>query len=277
MGEKENTALREAGEVRREVVRLLDEYIHLAAQMSEFENAFVTYVLLPGYHLQVAVKKRAFLEEEYKRIRENIEWNTYANSEELVQDIRQTLSRAETEYSGHEIPDPETAMPSESPVAGLDPQDMDLGLTDQEKAAITSQFKRSVVPKVHADTSDAPFEEFNSVLEAYKKKDFLLMQAFIIRYRGDPVRGETESEEEFAGRVAPDTAGDRKVLQKLSARIAGLRRNMTAKELESQKAVLEQLKSQNREVQMAIYKEAEEIVRLQNLLEELTKTVFTVH
>jgi NADH dehydrogenase/NADH:ubiquinone oxidoreductase subunit G len=277
MGDKDHPAVIAARNVRRQIDGLLDEYMDLAERMSELENAFMTYVLLPGYQLQLAVKKREFLEAEYARIANAIQRKAYASTEEIVQDVRQAISQAEVEFSGRELADKDTDAAARSPVAGLDPGDQDLDLTEEQKAAITGEFKRSVILKVHADTSDAPYEEFHSVLEAYKKKDFLLMKAFIIRYAGEFVRDEKEPEKDFVQRVVRSTSGDREVLEKLTARIDGLRQNMSAKELESQDEVLRQIKSQSREIQKAIYREAEELLRLESRLEALIKTTFTVH
>ena len=181
------------------------------------------------------------------------------------------------EFSGRELTDKDEETVSRSPLAGLDPGDQDLDLTEEEKASITGEFKRTVILKVHADTSDAPFEEFNSVVSAYKKKDFLLMKAFIIRYSDEIARAESESEEDFVERIVRSTTADRDVLEKLTARIDNLKRNMTRQELESQDGVLRQLKNQNREIQKAIYREAEELIRVQNLLQDLINTGFTVH
>jgi hypothetical protein len=277
MGDKEPSAVAKAKEVRRRIAQVLDEYTRLAARMSEFENAFMTYVLVPGYHLQTAVKKREFLESEYRRIRENVQKNAYSSTADIVRDVRQAVSHAETDFSGRDLPDRDHETVSRSPAAGLDPGDQDLDLTEEEKALITGEFKRTVLPKVHADTSDAPFEEFNSVLDAYRKKDFLLMKAFVIRYADELVRAEGEPLEDFVERVVRRAAGDRKVLEKLTARIDGLKRNMTAQELENQDEVLRQIKGQSREIQKAIYKEAEELLRIQSLLEGLIKTGLTVH
>jgi hypothetical protein len=277
MGDREHSDVTNAKDVRRRINELLDEYTRLAARMGEFENAFVTYVLLPGYHLQMAVKKREFLEREYRRIRENIQNQAYSATEDIVRDVRQAVRHAELEFSGRDLPDRDHETVFRSPAAGLDPGDQDFDLTEEDKAAIVAEFKRTVIPKVHADTSDAPFEEFDSVLAVYRKRDFLLMKAFVIRYAGEFVRAEGEPEEGFVERVVRTTAGDRKVLEKLTARIEGLKRNMTAQELENQDEVLRQIKSQNREIQKAIYKEAEELLRLQSLLEALIKTGFTVH
>jgi hypothetical protein len=277
MGAPEPSAVTKGKEVRRRIVLLLDEYTRLAARMSEFENAFMTHVLLPGYQLQLAVKKREYLEGEYARIRANIQRQAYSSTEEIVRDVRQAVSHAEVEFAGRDFPDPDHETASRSPWAGLDPGDQDLDLTDEDKASIRGEFKRTVIPRVHADTSDAPFEEFNAALDAYKKKDFLLMKAFVIRYAGEFVRAQGESEAGFVERVVRTTAGDRKILEKLTARIEGLKRNMTAQELENQDVVLRQIKSQNREIQKAIYKEAEELLRLQSLLEAIIKTGFTVH
>jgi hypothetical protein len=277
MGDKERSVATEAREVRRQIIQLLDDYTRLAARMSEFENAFVTYVLLPGYHLQMAVKKREFLEREYGRIRENVQRQAYSSRGDIVRDVRQAMSRAEMEFSGRDLPDQDNESVSHSPVAALDPGDMDFELTEEEKASITGEFKRTVIPRVHADTSDAPFEEFNAMLNVYRRKDFLLMKAFVIRYADGLARAEGELEDGFVERVLRTTAGDRKVLEKLTARIDALKLNMTTQELENQAQVLRQLENQNREIQKAIYREAEELLRLQNLLEELIKTGFTVH
>jgi len=277
MGDNEPSAVTRAKDVRRQINLLLDEYTRLAARMSEFENAFMTYVLLPGYQLQLAVKKREFLEKEYARIAKNIQRKTYPSTEEIARDVRQAVGRAEVEFSGRELADKDQETDPRSPVAGLDPWDQDLDLTEEQKASITGEFKRTVIPKVHADTSNAPFEDFNSVLAAYKKKDFLLMKAFVIRYADELVRGKGESEEDFVERIVRNTTGDRKVLEKLTARIDGLKQNMTAKELESQDEVLRQIKNQNREIQMAIYREAEDLIRIQNSLEDLIKKAFSVN
>lgn len=277
MGDQESSAVTKGKEVRRRIVLLLDEYTHLAARMSEFENAFMTYVLLPGYQLQLAVKKREFLEGEYARIRANIQRNAYSSTEEIVRDVRQAVGHAEVEFAGRDLPDRDHETASQSPWPGLDPGDQDFDLTEEDKAAIMAEFKRTVIPRVHADTSDAPFEEFNSVLAVYRQKDFLLMKAYVIRYAGEFVRAEGESEAGLVERVVRTTAGDRKVFEKLSARIEGLKRNMTAQELENQGEVLRQLINQNREIRKAIYREAEEFIRVQALLQDLIKTGFTVH
>lgn len=277
MGDREHSSVTKAREVRHRIGQLLDEYTRLAARMNEFENAFMTYVLLPGYQLQLAVKKREFLEREHSRIRANIQRKAYSSTEEIARDVRQAVSHAEVEFAGRDLPDRDRETVFRSPAAGLDPGDQDFGLTEEDKSAIMAEFKRTVIPKVHADTSDAPFEEFDSVLAVYRKKDFLLMNAYVIRYADAFIRAEDESREGFVERVVRTTAGDRKVLEELTARINGLKRNMTAQELENQGRVLKQIKDQNREIQKAIYKEAEELLRLQNLLEELIKTGFTVH
>jgi len=277
MGGKEHSAVTNAKDVRRRINELLDEYTRLAVRMSELENTFMTYVLLPGYQLQLAVKKREFLEGEHSRIRANIQRNAYSSTEEIIRDVRRSVSHAEVEFAGRDLPDRDHETVFRSPAAGLDPGDQDFDLTEEDKTAIMAEFKRAVIPRVHADTSDAPFEEFNSVLAVYRKKDFLLMKAYVIRYADEFVPAQGEPEKGFVERIVRATAGDRRVFEKLAARIEGLKRNMTAQELENQDEVLRQIKNQNREIQKAIYREAEELLRLQNLLEELIKTGFTVH
>src|SRR5512140_2101220 len=105
MEDKKPSAIAKAKEVRRRITLLLDEFTRLAARTSEFENAFMTYVLLPGYHLQTAVKKREFLEGEYRRIRDNIQKNAYSSTADIVRDVRQAVSHAELEFSGRDLSD----------------------------------------------------------------------------------------------------------------------------------------------------------------------------
>lgn len=62
----------DAEKIRSRLIRVLGDYNRLQANMAEMENMFLTHVLMPSYQLRDTVRRREFLEEEYKRIRERI-------------------------------------------------------------------------------------------------------------------------------------------------------------------------------------------------------------
>ena len=163
------------------------------------------------------------------------------------------------------------------PTSGLAAVDRDFDPDESEKGRIIRQFKRTVIPRIHSDTSDAPFEEFQTVYSAYKNRDYLMMKAFIIRYQKELVPRPGESADSFAKRAARRARECSEVLEKVEQRMANLRKDMTALELEEQEKVILQIKNQHREIQRATYEEAEKILRFQRLLGDLIKVPYTVH
>jgi len=264
----------ELSEIRIEIINLLDEYNKLSARMSEFESMFLTHVLLTGHQLQLAIQKRKFLEREYNRIRENIEWSVYANAEELENDIQQSLKHAEVAYVYKEDEQADEDLKAMSPTAGLELIESDAYLDEERKKEIIKEFKRVVIPKVHSDTSETPFEVFNTVYNAYKKRDYLLMEAFITQYRGELSQKEEEDLLTFLNLMTTYSPEYPSVLERLEKRLKRLKREMTIKELENPEEIRKQIQRQNREIRKAIYEEAEQVLHLRNCLEELKDQKF---
>jgi uncharacterized protein (UPF0335 family) len=276
MGKTKKTEPADAAKVRRRLIEVLADYNRLQANMAEMENMFLTHVLMPSYQLRDTVRRRELLEEEYKRIRERIKDNYYSSSAEVEEDVRNVLRRSTLESSQKSLEEAEELVPK-GPTAGLEVVDHDFAPDDREKDRIIREFKRTVIPRIHADTSDTPFEEYQTVYAAYKKRDYLMMKAFIIQYQGEIVPKPGEGAESFAKRAEKLVRESGEVLEKLEQRLADLKQNMTALELEEQEKVILQIRNQNKEILRAIYEEAEKILRLQKMLEELIKTPYMVH
>ncbi len=276
MKKKDPSALDPAA-TRAELLKALAEYNRLQANMGEMENMFLTHVLLPGYQLRETTQRREFFEAEFERIKERIKEGYYSSSSEVGEDVREVLKKSDLESGRKVLEEAEDDLLRQAPTSGLEIVDHDFQPSDREKDLIIGEFKRTVVPRIHADTSDTPFEEFQAVFSAYKKRDYLLMRAFIIQYQGDPEPKQGESAKAFAERAEKKAHEFRLVLEHLKTRIAGLRRQMSDLELEEQDRVMNQLKDQNKEILRAIYGEAEKVVRLRKMLEDLIKNPYTVH
>ena len=261
--------IQEINLVRERIVSLLKEYRILSEKMTKSENLFLSHVVLSGKHLQMTIEKRKFLEREYHRILENRNWGVYSSPEELEQDVKETLHRAEVEFfHGDENPDEELI--EQSYMYGWDAEESDSYGDEAKKKEIVREFRKIVMPKVHADTSETPFEVFNFVLGAYKRKDYLLMEAFVIEYRGELSDCPEDCDmPEFIDSLKSWSFDYPTVFGGLEERLQKTKKQMSVKELENFEAVQEQLIRQNKEINKAIIKEAEQILEVMKKLDEL--------
>jgi len=277
MPDKNHAITAEAERVRQRLIEVLADYNHLQANMAEMENMFLTHVILPSLQLRDTVRRRESLEEEYKQIKENIAGGYYSSPAEIEEAVRRILKHSEIESGRQSLEEAEEELFHKGPTSGLAAVDRDFDPDESEKGKIIREFKRTVIPRIHSDTSDAPFEEFQTVYSAYKNRDYLMMKAFIIRYQKELVPRPGESADSFAKRAARRARECSEVLEKVEQRMANLRKDMTALELEEQEKVILQIKNQHREIQRATYEEAEKILRFQRLLGDLIKVPYTVH
>ena len=274
-----NTLLaKELNDIRRLVVDCLDDYIQLSSKLNEFENMFLTYVLLPGFQLQQSVQQRRFLEREYNRIRGAIDRGIYTDAKEIERDIEQTLRHAEIAYAYKDSDQPEAEQADDSvtagiPASGMDRSTPDAGIDEATQKEIIRYFKRIVLPKVHADTSDAPFEVFNAAYEAYKKRDYVLIAAFVIKYQGE-LHPNQEEPAEFLDQIAKFPCEYRWVQDRLQQRLVVLKEDVITQKLDDQAESQIQMKKQNREIRRAAYEEAERIANLRECLQDLRMMSF---
>jgi len=262
--------------LRARIIQMTAEVEELAGRMADVEALFFNHVLIPGLQLRQAVRKREFLEQQAQRIQENISRLAYADAAAVKADIERTLQEAsdlEARRLGEEAG--EESGPSVR-VEGGGPDEED-EWSPAEKEEIIRQFRKTVIPRVHADTSSTPFEVFQKVYGAYKRRDFLMMKAYVIQYRGDIVRGDCEAYEIYAARCVEAEADGLRIQAGLERRLVRLRARLTDREVERRDELLRDLRSQSREIMEALTREAEEIVRLQRQIEDLADKPFTIH
>ncbi|MGP4012450.1 hypothetical protein [Streptomyces sp. 4N124] len=250
-------------EVREQVVRALAAYIELSGRMREFEDTFSTQVLHAAQQLHDIIGQRRRLEAELDRIRTRIERDGYESAQEIEDDVHAVLT-AEPDDAA------ETARHDAAPDAEDEPiADGDDGLDDAARKRIVRDFKRIVLPSVHADTSDASFAVFDVAYSAYKAKDYVVMEALVIQYRGeigaeDDV-GRTVLQEEAAARLSEYRAAARR----LEERLRSVRRHVTDAEVHNPEETRLRMQQRNEQIRRAIDEEAEHVLELRRRLEAL--------
>jgi hypothetical protein len=261
--------------LREQVNSTLEEYLDLCVKMSESERSFFTEVVLPGQQLKLTTEKRKFIEKEYTRICENIEWGVYTKRKEIETDVKETMHRAEIEFViGDERGEQDTEI-EKSPLLQLEKDDPNDIYDEEEKKEILREFKQIVIPKVHSDTSDTRFEVFDLVMRIYKQRDYLLMQAFTIKYLDEITLAESTNElTEYRDTLKKYSSDWPIVLDRLKARVEKAKEEMSPKELENPEKVKKQLRNQNREIRQALYAEVERIADLMNRMDELCQKEF---
>lgn len=260
----------EMNQEKKKIVALLEEYRTLCERMADVENLFLSHVVVSGNLLKMTIEKREFLEKEYERILENYKWGVYSSLEKIEKDVQQILHRAETLFVTEEREKIEAGpgLPFVTPVE-YEKESGDL-FDETRKKEILNEFKKTVIPSVHADTSDTPFDVFSFVLEVYKKRNHLLMLALVIRYR-DELSWPSESRAipEFLEVIERNSSEYPLVSMALTDKIDRMRQKMSTKEVESSEVVKDQLKQQNKEISKAINEEAERILVLMKKLDDL--------
>ena len=128
-----------------------------------------------------------------------------------------------------------------------------------------------VLPKVHPDTSNTPPEVFKTVYEVYKKRDPLLMEAYIVEYRGE-VQPEQESDPlESLEHVLKTRDRTRALAGRLQRKVDRLKQDLTSQEKQDPGSVQENLQQQRQEILARIQSEAEQILVWRDRIEGLVK------
>jgi hypothetical protein len=252
--------------IRTQILNRIQEYTRMNALMTNFENHYLALVLLPSYHLQQAIQTANYLEAEYSRISSAIQSGFIAGPEEVEAEVSHALHHADFICGSLPRDLPNGLLQIVDLLRVEDQQDFVLTASQQEKTL--KEFKRLVMPRVHADTSDAPFEVFQLVFDAYKKRDFLMLAAFVIEYRGElPSPNEDLSAFQDLMPLYLEEYGA--VFNGLEKRLHRLKQDPTSSRLENADQILRQLKEQNVELRKAAIREAERVLLMRNCLEEL--------
>jgi hypothetical protein len=248
-------ASNDVDEVRARVVRALDEYIELSDRMRGFEAAFGAHVLHTAAQLNETISHRRRLEAEYERIRAKLARGDYADAAAVEDDVRSALVTTDTEH-------PDVGADGEPPSEAV-AEELDEELDEATRERIVRDFKRIVLPSVHADTSDTPYAIFDVAYSAYKARDYTLMEAFVIRFRSL-----TPLTPEQAGALLD---GYRAAERRLERRLRALRRDATYDELHDPEAARQRMRRQSEEFRRAIDEEAERLEDIRRRLQELLR------
>ena len=262
---------KQVNDTREDIIETLEEYNHWRELMREVEALFLAYIVRPGYRLKQAVRQREYLEGECWRIRRGIETGRYFSIEELDEDVRRVLSYGDTAFEADRESFEDEVLQERNPYEGLTQFDVDDLVEEFEKDHLVRDFKRVVLPAVHPDTSDTADEVFATVYEVYEKRDFLLMEAYIVEYKGEIEPNPDQDPVEFLEGACAYQDKYQALHGRLVRRVEHLMRDLTPPELEDPEVVRQDMRRQRDEIRDRIQIETEEILRWREKLENLAQ------
>ena len=237
--------------------------------MRQVEDLFSVHVVRPGYRLRQAVQQREYLENEYRRLRRNIDIENYGGLDDLKSDIfsvlklgDETFDVQEEEVKGDD--DRETTI-----FDLMEEFDVDQLVDEIEKESVVREYKRVVLPEIHPDTSSSSAETFRTVYEVYEKRDYLLMQAYIVQYRGEVVPDPVEDPILMLDQIDQYQEDYAELKTRLDHRMERLWKELTPQEREDPDQLKEKLRNQQTEIGVRIHAEAEQILQLRQQIEDL--------
>lgn len=248
--------VRETKDVQDTVVSALIQYLELSERMREFEDTFSTQILSAAGELFMMRTRRKQLEVELKRIQAKLDNGEYKNDEEIMEEVDAALEFPEVDATGVDA------------ITDMLGSDGSIELDSVTKERIYRSFRRIVLPRVHSDTSDAGFSEFEIAYAAYKSKDYTLMEAFVIRYQDDiglEEDGQLLTLMQLSTRLKEYQAAQKRLGDRLSV----LQREITSAEIKAPERARRRMEEQGEKFRQAIMEEAEKLRRLQNSLESL--------
>ena len=262
---------KQVNNTRTEVVETLEQYNHWREKMREVEQMFLTNIVRPGYRLKQAVRQREYLKDEYRRIRRQIENEQYTSLEELDSDIRRVLTHGDTGFEADQESFEDEVLQEKEYLKMPDEIDVDDLVNEFEKDKLVSEFKRVVLPAVHPDTSDTADEVFKNVFEVYEKRDYVLMEAYTVQYRGDIEPDPEEDPVEFLEDTCEYQDKLQRLLGRLKRRVEHLIRELTPRELEDPDRLRKEFQQQREEIRERTQEESEVILRLRDNVQELVQ------
>lgn len=255
--------------LREQIISLHEKYNILHKQMSEIEDLFLVNVIRPGNNWRQAIRQREYLEKEYKRIHAAIAQEQYTDPQDIEADIQHVLTHAEAIVKAAMKKSDEELMEEENPVKRIEEVTIDDVFDAISIEKLLHDFKHLVLPAVHPDTSDSSPEVFNTAFDVYKKKDFLLMEAYLVKYRGEIELEEgldvlieleqiLQTEEHYA-----------QILIQFQDRYDRLENDLTTQELNDPNEIQQRLQQQREEILANIKEEAQKILYWREKLEGL--------
>lgn len=266
----------EINQLRDEIIATLAQYNHWREQMRTMEELFLVNILHPGHTLKQAIRQRQYLDGEYWHMRRRIESQQYPSLEALEADIRRVLIHGDTAFEADERSFIDEHLQEKKAREIPLKIDLDEVIEEFEKDYLLREFKRVVLPAVHPDTSDTPEEIFNTVFETYQQQDYLLMEAYIVEYRGT-VEPDIEGDPlETQEKLAEYQQEYHRLSGRLERRVDYLKKELTPEELDHPEKVENQLRQQRQELRQRIQEESEKILILREKIEGLVQ-VYSDH
>ncbi|MFL7891463.1 MAG: hypothetical protein ACK2UM_08675 [Anaerolineales bacterium] len=256
-------------QTRKEIIETLNQYNQWREQMRQVEDLFLVHLVRPGYRLRQAVLQREYLEREYQRLRRNINIEHYTSLEELTGEIQDVLKYGDAAYDASDEEIDEEVDVEKSIFEIVEELDIDQLVDVLEQEAVVREFKRVVLPEIHPDTSNSSPETFNSVYESFKQRDYLLMQAYIVQYRGEVTPDENEDPIVVLEQIDHYQDEYIKLKAHLDHRLEKLNQELTPLDEKDPAVIKEKMRSQQIEIDHRIHKEAEKILELRQKIEDL--------
>ena len=254
---------------RAEIIAFLEEFMNLQKQIRHIEDQFMVNIVRPGYHLKKAIRQREYLEGEYDRIYKKILRVGYGDLPELEQEIRRVISAGKAEEEAQSYEEHEEQIQEENRSPAYQWMDVDDLLEIILKEELIKEFKRVVLPATHPDTSTTTVEVFINVNEVYKKEDLLLMEAYIIEYRGEITTGEGADPLEDLDRASELLKRYQLVAVWMQRRIARVKEEISTQELDQPEKVQDNMQIQRQEILKRIQHESEQILYWREQIEGL--------
>lgn len=260
---------KQANDTRNTIIETLDKYNHWREQMRQVEDLFLVHVVRPGYRMRQAVHQREYLETEYHRLRRNIDIEHYDDLDDLKSDMFSVLKQADENFDA-QAEDVTGDDDRETTIFDLMEEfDVDQLVDEIEKESLVREYKRVVLPKIHPDTSNAPSDTFKTVYEVFEKRDYLLMEGYIVQYRGEIVSDPIEDPFIMLDEIDKYQGEYTELKTRLDHRMESLWKEVTPQERENPVQLKEKLRSQQTEINERIHQEAEQILQLRQQIEDL--------
>ena len=260
---------KQVNDTRTAIIETLEKYNRWREQMRQVEDLFLVHVVRPGYRLRQAVHQREFLETEYHRLRRNIDIEHYDGLEDLKSVIFSVLKLGDETF---DVQAEEVAGEDDRETSIFDLMeefDVDQLVDEIEKESVVRDFKRIVLPEIHPDTSNAPAEIFKTVYEVYEKRDYLLMEGYIVQYRGEIEPDPIEDPFLMLDEIDQLQTEYADLKSRLDHRMDRLWKELTPQERENPDQLKEKLRSQQTEINERVNQEAEQILKLRQQIEDL--------
>jgi hypothetical protein len=260
---------------RTQIIASIQEFMHLQEQIRHIEDQFMMNIVRPGYHLKKALRQCEYLEHEFDRMHKKILRAGYSDQLELEQEIRRVISVGKVEEEAQIYEEHEEQIQEENPSMAYHWIDVDDLLDEINKEELKKEFKRIVLPAVHPDTSTTPVEVYKTVYEVYKKEDHLLMEAYIIEYRGVIIANEDADPLENLDKASELLKRYQRVAVWMERRVSRVKGEISTLELDHPEKVQENMQIQRQEIIKRVQHESEQILYWRQQIEDLVN-VFRV-